>query len=155
MAWRRRIVRDIKELCDGGFVITNEKGGEEYSLDAFVTTVTGPAESPYAGCVWSVRFTIPEGFPFTSPSVGFVQKIYHPNIDEESGSICLDALNKAWSPTFTIKHIVETVLPYLLNYPNPDDPLNREAAYLMKTNLPAFNTKAKQHSKAHCKTTVS
>jgi ubiquitin-conjugating enzyme E2 H len=151
MAWRRRIARDIKELSDGGFSVTSENGSEEYSLNEFVTTVSGPADSPYAGCVWNVRFTIPEGFPFTSPSVGFVQKIYHPNIDEDSGTICLDALNKAWSPTFTIKHIVETVLPYLLNYPNPDDPLNREAAHLMKTNLHGFNTKAKQHSLMHSK----
>jgi ubiquitin-conjugating enzyme E2 H len=154
MAWRRRIARDLKELSDGGFPVTSEYGSDDYKLDVFMTTVTGPLDSPYAGCVWKVRFTIPEGFPFTSPSVGFVQRIYHPNIDEESGSICLDALNKAWSPTFTIKHIVETVLPYLLNYPNPDDPLNREAAHLMKTNLNGFNLKAKQHSKANCKSVV-
>lgn len=150
MAWRKRIVRDIKELVDGGFPVVNENGEEEYTLTNFMTTVTGPADSPYANCVWNIRFTIPESFPFASPSVGFAQRIYHPNIDEESGSICLDALNKAWSPTFTIKHIVETVIPYLLAYPNPDDPLNREAALLMKTNLHTFQERAKGHSKSHC-----
>ena len=149
MAWKRRITRDIKDLTENGFIVCGEHD-KEYTLSEFLTTVTGPEDSPYSGCIWNVRFTIPENFPFSSPSVGFVQRIYHPNIDEESGSICLDALNKAWSPTFTIRHIVETVIPYLLNYPNPDDPLNREAAHLLKSNKHLYEQKAKQHSQSYC-----
>ena len=150
MAWKRRISRDINELVENGFKVTGDNGKEEFSLNSFVTTVTGPVDSPYSDCVWNVRFTITDGFPFSSPSVGFTQRIFHPNVDEESGSICLDALNKAWSPTFTIRHIVETVLPYLLSYPNPDDPLNRDAAHLLKSNKAAFDLKARSHSKIHC-----
>jgi ubiquitin-protein ligase len=149
MAWRKRIVRDINDLKENGFEVTGENG-IEFTLNEFLTTVKGPDDSPYANCTWKLRFTIPETFPFASPSVGFVSKIYHPNIDEESGSICLDTLNKAWSPTFTIRHIVETVIPYLLSYPNPDDPLNREAAHLMKSNKTSFENKAKEHSKKNC-----
>jgi ubiquitin-conjugating enzyme E2 H len=150
MAWKRRISRDIKDLIDSGFKVTGENNAEEYTLNSFLTTVTGPPDTPYEGCVWNVRFTITEGFPFSSPSVGFAQRIYHPNVDEESGSICLDTLNKAWSPTFTIRHIVEVVLPYLLSYPNPDDPLNRDAAHLLKTNKDAFDVRAKAHSRSNC-----
>lgn len=152
MAWRKRIARDIKDLTDSGFDLKGDNS-PEYSLNLFVTSVKGPSDTPYSNCIWDVRFTIPEGFPFSSPSVGFVHKIYHPNIDEESGSICLDTLNTAWSPTFTIRHIVETVIPYLLSYPNPDDPLNREAAHLLKTNKQAFETKAKAHSQKNCSRT--
>jgi ubiquitin-conjugating enzyme E2 H len=146
MAWKRRITRDIKDLIDNNFNVKGEND-QEYTLNSFITTVKGPADSPYENCVWNVRFTITDGFPFTSPSVGFVQRIFHPNVDEESGSICLDALNKSWSPTFTIRHIVETVLPYLLSYPNPDDPLNRDAAHLLKTNKEGFESRVREHSK--------
>lgn len=146
-SWRKRIARDIEELKKEGFEVKFES---EEDQSCFITIVKGTEKTPYEGCIWNFRFTIQEGFPFTSPSVGFVQRIYHPNIDEDSGSICLDALNKAWSPSFTIKHVVETILLYLLAYPNPDDPLNREAAHLMKTNPAGFESRARSHAEKHC-----
>jgi ubiquitin-conjugating enzyme E2 H len=145
MAWRKRVSRDINDLVENGYTVTGEGGNPEPSLDVFVAVLQGPKDSPYENCKWQIRFTIPDGFPFVSPSVGFVQRILHPNVDEASGSICLDALNKAWSPAFTIRHILETVLPFLLSYPNPDDPLNREAAHLMKANLESYQAKVKNH----------
>ena len=147
--WQKRAARDIKDLLDNGFEVTGENGNKDYNIDSFLTSIEGPKDSPYENCFWHVRFTITPNFPFSSPSVGFVEKILHANIDEASGSICLDALNKAWSPHFTLRHICETILPYLLSYPNPDDGLNRDAAYLMKTNPTAFDKRVRQHSKAN------
>ena len=145
MAWRRRITRDLTDLMNSGIEVRGD-GTEEHTLSNFQTVVQGPKDTPYEGHYWHVRFTIPETFPFSSPSVGFVEKIYHPNVDEPSGTICLDTLNKAWSPMNTIKHIVETVLPYLLTYPNPDDPLNRDAAHLLKTDPDGFAKKVRAHT---------
>ncbi|EFN57287.1 hypothetical protein CHLNCDRAFT_57433 [Chlorella variabilis] len=117
----------------------------EDNISEFHVVFKGPPESPYEGGVWRVHVELPEAYPYKSPSIGFVNKIYHPNIDEGAGSVCLDVINQTWSPMFDLVNVFETFLPQLLLYPNPSDPLNGEAAALHMRDPGAYQKKVKDY----------
>lgn len=128
---------DILKLLYTGFEIqrADEKSNQ------IVVTLEGPQNTLYEGGEWKVLVLFPNEYPYKSPSVGFQTKIYHPNIDFHSGSVCLDVLNQAWAPLYDLKNIFESFLPQLLTYPNSKDPLNVEAGFLFEKNPELFKGK--------------
>jgi ubiquitin-conjugating enzyme E2 H len=151
--WMKRIAKDIKELRSNGHDVYKDENlsllGEDDDLKTFVLILKSPPEGFYKGFAWRIRFEIPQEYPFKSPSVGFVNKIFHPNVDEASGTICLDVLNKNWSPACTIRHLIEDILPLFLASPNPNDPLNADASVLLKSSPTNFEKKVQEHAKKH------
>ncbi|TPX18844.1 uncharacterized protein E0L32_011459 [Thyridium curvatum] len=102
-------------------------------------------QAPFEGGVWKVHVELPDQYPYRSPSIGFVNRIFHPNIDELSGSVCLDVINQTWSPMYDMINIFEVFLPQLLRYPNPTDPLNGEAAALLMREPKSYDAKVKEY----------
>ncbi|CAK0830018.1 unnamed protein product, partial [Prorocentrum cordatum] len=96
----------------------------------WVAELHGPSETPYAGGVFYLSMSFPEEYPMRPPTVLFLTRCFHPNVDEQSGSICLNILKQEWSPLLTVFSTLLSISA-LLAEPEPEDPLNKEAAHLI------------------------
>ncbi|KAJ1981733.1 ubiquitin-conjugating enzyme E2 H [Dimargaris cristalligena] len=138
---RRRIEADVMKLLMSDYEVSLV----EDNMQEFHVKFAGPEDTPFAGGVWKIRVELPDDYPYKSPSIGFTNKIYHPNIDELSGAVCLDVINQTWSPMFDMGNIFDVFLPQLLRYPNPNDPLNGEAAALLLREPKQYEAKVKDY----------
>merc|ERR1712189_89202 len=95
-----------------------------------------PDEGFYRNGQFSFSFKIGAAYPHEPPKVKCETKVYHPNIDLE-GNVCLNILREDWKPVPTINAIVYGI-QYLFLEPNPDDPLNKDAAKVLRQNRRLF-----------------
>ncbi|KAH9500010.1 Nedd8-conjugating enzyme UbcE2M [Bulinus truncatus] len=98
--------------------------------------IISPDEEFYRGGRFVFSFKVGQGYPHDPPKVKCETMVYHPNIDLE-GNVCLNILREDWKPVLTINSIVYG-LQYLFLEPNPEDPLNKEAAEVLQTNRRLF-----------------
>ena len=119
-----RLAKDISELTLAKTMAIAFPDGADKMLH-FVITIK-PDEGYYRGGKFVFDFNVPAVYPHEPPKVKCTQKIYHPNVDTE-GNVCLNILREDWSPVLSISSCVYG-LQFLFMDPNPDDPLNKEAA---------------------------
>lgn len=119
---------DIADL-DGGAVAQVDFPNPN-DLTNFNVTVS-PDSGFWSGAKYLFTIAIPALYPHEPPKVTCRTKIYHPNINLE-GNVCLNILREEWKPVLDINAVIYGMI-YLFYEPNPDDPLNREAADLYRT----------------------
>ncbi|KAF8791493.1 NEDD8-conjugating enzyme Ubc12-like [Argiope bruennichi] len=98
--------------------------------------IISPDEGFYRGGSFTFSFRVSPNYPHEPPKVKCETMVYHPNIDLD-GNVCLNILREDWKPVLTINSIVYG-LQYLFLEPNPEDPLNKEAAEVLQNNRRLF-----------------
>lgn len=132
----RRLLKEASNIAKAGYK-TDALAAIETSLEnveQWSATFDGPVDSPYEGCQLHVLVDVPKEYPCSAPKIKFITPIFHPNISEAKGYICLDLLNDVnrWSPTLTIEKLLLSVLS-LLTDPNPAHGLNSHAIDLFRS----------------------
>lgn len=126
----KRVRLEIKDAQSYHDLFTIENPSESCSsLDVVLHVPT--SDSCYSGGVFRIRIELTAEYPFKPPKVTFVTPIFHPNVSLV-GHICLDILQSAWSPALRITTIILSICS-MLDDPNVNSPLNREAASLCVT----------------------
>lgn len=60
-------------------------------ITKLLAEISGPEDSPYAGGLFRIQFSVPANYPFEPPRAQFLTPIYHPNIDSD-GRVCISRL---------------------------------------------------------------
>lgn len=97
--------------------------------------------SLWSGGKYKFTVNVSNGYPHEAPKCHCETPIYHPNIDLQ-GNVCLNILRADWKPVLGINTVI-LGLVFLFIEPNPNDPLNKEAAELMRNNPASFAQKVK------------
>lgn len=135
-----RVQKDISELNLAKTTEIAFPKGKDNLLDFEITI--RPDEGYYTGGTFVFSFQIPTVYPHEAPKVKCKTKVYHPNIDLE-GNVCLNILREDWKPVLSVNSIVYG-LQYLFLDPNPDDPLNHEAAEVLRDNPRQFESNVRK-----------
>ncbi|KAK9918997.1 hypothetical protein WJX75_008563 [Coccomyxa subellipsoidea] len=131
-----RLQKDISELnLQKGMSIKFPEGKDK--LLHFEITMK-PDEGIYKGGTFTFDFVIATSYPHDAPKVKCKTKVFHPNIDLE-GNVCLNILREDWKPVLSINSVIYG-LQFLFLDPNPEDPLNKEAAEMQKNNPRHFES---------------
>ena len=108
----------------------------------FDVEYTPDNSSFWFGGKYTFSFQFSDEYPDTPPKVLCKTKIYHPNIDY-NGNVCLNILKKDWVPTLTLIDCILGVYQLFIE-PNPNDPLNHDAAKVMRDNIEQFKENVKR-----------
>ena len=138
-------------------------------LTRLTVFMTGPNGTPYSQGLWKLSLKIPDSYPAAPPTATFQTRIWHPNVEENSGSVCVDTLKKDWESKLTLRDvlIVRALIAFgsmtssliwlpqtvscLLLQPNPDSALNSTAGHLLQDDYDSFARQARLMTSIHAR----
>ena len=104
---------------------------------SFHLTVNLKNEDCYwKGGEYTFSIDVAPSYPHDPPKCLCKTQIYHPNIDLQ-GNVCLNILRGDWKPVLGINAVILGLI-FLFIEPNDLDPLNHEAAKVMRENKKNF-----------------
>ena len=120
-------------------------------------TIIGQPGSELEGGMFPAEVEFPDDFPNRPPKMRFLCPMWHPNIDGETGKVCISILHdpgndpyeyeqvhERWLPIHNIESIVVSVVSMLTDDPNCESPLNVEAARQYKHDRAEYNKKVRR-----------
>ncbi|KAJ0413909.1 ubiquitin-conjugating enzyme/RWD-like protein [Aspergillus carlsbadensis] len=145
----RRLIADhaaLHEDLPPNYLFPSEDGSDD--MTQLTMLLAGPQGTPYSQGLWRLHLKMPEDYPKSPPKATFKTRIWHPNVEESTGAVCVDTLKRDWKSSLTLRDVLVTI-SCLLIYPNPDSTLNSASGALLQEDYDAFARQAKLMTSIH------
>uniref|UniRef100_A0A7E4UM45 UBC core domain-containing protein n=1 Tax=Panagrellus redivivus TaxID=6233 RepID=A0A7E4UM45_PANRE len=122
-----------------GFTVTCD----DNCLFKWTVGIFGPPGTLYQGGYFKAQLSFPSNYPYSPPTMKFINTIWHPNV-YENGDLCISILHapiddpqsgelpsERWNPTQSVRTILLSVIS-LLNEPNTSSPANVDASVMFR-----------------------
>jgi ubiquitin-protein ligase len=124
--WKRRLENEYRQLKETPLKFEVNKDYTEYVLSLNGPGLYREGERVIERNKHAVKIELNRNYPYPGGiEITWLTPIFHPNIRED-GKVCIQLVND-WAENQTVSNVV-SALHYLLENPNPSDPLNKEAA---------------------------
>ena len=145
----KKLTRELKNLQEKPIQGIIAKPINDNDITKWKGRVEGAKGTPFEGGYFHFKINIPENYPFEPPEVKMITKVYHPNINPQSGNICVNILKKGvWVPTNNIQSVLLS-LQGLLTKPNPDSPLEGETNRVYLEDIDKYNETVREWVKLY------
>lgn len=106
----RRLAGDHASLHTDGlppnYLFPKDASSNLDDLTQLIVLLTGSQGTPYSQGLWRLHLKIPDDYPKSPPKASFRTRIWHPNVEESTGSVCVDTLKKDWESKLTLRDIL-------------------------------------------------
>ncbi|XP_022274440.2 ubiquitin-conjugating enzyme E2 U isoform X17 [Canis lupus familiaris] len=123
--------RDFQELKENNFKgITAFPVSED--LMEWGANIEGLQNTFWHGLFFQLTIHFTSQYNFVPPVVKFITIPFHPNVDQNSGRVCIDFLDdpEKWNTNYTLSSIL-LALQVMLSNPVLENPVNLEAARML------------------------
>ncbi|GAB1740578.1 hypothetical protein NU219Hw_g5674t1 [Hortaea werneckii] len=131
----KRLIKELEKFRkEPSTAVASLEPCSDEDLFHLTARLRGPRGTAYEGGEWSVSITVPATtYPNSPPAMHFTTPLCHPNVNFQTGEICLDLLKTtAWTPAYGLVSALEAVHQLLANGGEPDSPLNLDLARLLR-----------------------
>lgn len=137
---------------DGAALSSSSGGGggggssRQSDLFSWLAVLRGPPDTPFEGGTYHLLLRVPSEYPMQPPSASFITKVFHPNVEFQTGNVCLDILKTRWSPAWTLNAVCRAILN-LMAEPESDSPFNCDAGNLVRAgDVEGFNSMVRMYA---------
>ena len=140
---RRRLARDFKRLVeDPPDGISGAPVGND--IMRWNALICGPEETPFAEGTFKLTLEFSEEYPNKLPVVKFLSKMFHPNVFEVDGKVCLSNIFQVDNNSMYDVSAILVSIQALLGDPNPNRSANSLANKLFRKNQSEYLRRVKE-----------